>query len=137
MKRSAAQIRRLVRTQETVADLARLEHRAVAAAAADKDAQLDQLERWAARADAHALPLLDVTIERQQTLAAQRADLARRQEAARERLVGATARCRPLERAHAQAQRAEARADEEKNLAEMIDRKFSGANQGSRKARRP
>ena len=120
-----------------MADLARLEHRDVAAAAADKDAQLDQLERWAARADAHALPLLDVTIERQQTLATQRADLARRQEAARERLVGAKARCRPLERAHAQAQRAEARADEEKNLAEMIDRQFSGANQGSRKARRP
>lgn len=136
MKRSAAQIRRLIRAQETVADLARLEHRDVAAAAAYKGAQIEELERWSEGLDANALPLLDVTIERQRTLAAEKVDLSRRQEAARERLVGATARCRPLERAHAEARRSEARAAEEKHLAEMIDRQFSGANQASRKPRR-
>ncbi|MEQ8403046.1 MAG: hypothetical protein RIB53_10640 [Roseitalea porphyridii] len=136
MKRSAAQIRRLIRAQETVADLARLEHRAVAAAAADKGAEIEALERWSERLDAQALPLLDVTIERQRTLAAQKVDLGRRQEAARERLVGATARCRPLERAHARARQDEARAAEQKQLAELIDRQIAGANQGSRKPRR-
>lgn len=137
MKRSASAIGRLIRVQQAIADLARLDHRAVCAAAEDKQAEIDALERWSERPDAHALPLLDLAIERQRTLAAEKVSLGRAREAARQRLAGETARCHPLRRAHAEAVRAEERAAQERQFGELFDRQCARSNQGSRKPGAP
>lgn len=135
MKRNAKEIARLIRVQRTVADLARLEHRAAITAASEKTAEIEALERWAEGLQAHALPLLEVSIERTRTLSAERVELDRTEAVARERLIGETARCRPLARAYRQARQAEERSEHEAQLGEMIDRQFSVSNQASRKAR--
>ncbi|RNC93875.1 MAG: hypothetical protein ED558_13540 [Oricola sp.] len=137
MKRSSSDIKRLIRAQEAMAAMARVEHAATAGALDAKSGEIASLERWAAEPDARTLPLLDFYVERARSLNAEKAALARREQTARERLAGETARVRPLERAAAKARRAEERSGSEKQLGEMLDRQFSAANQVSRKPRRP
>ena len=137
MKRSAAELRRLVRAQNAMADVARLEHRNVADALHSKNEEIASLERWAARPDAGTMRLLDLYVERTCTLAAQRNALADQERDARARVAGETARVRPLERRAHSAQMAEDRTAEEKQLGELLDRLGASANQASRKPRQP
>lgn len=136
MKRSSSDIKRLIRAQEAMAAMARVEHAATADALDAKSGEIASLERWAAEPDARALPLLDFYVERARALNAEKAALAAREQDARARLVGEAARVKPLERAAAKARQAEERSASEKQLGEMLDRQFSAPNQVSRKPRR-
>lgn len=136
MKRSSSDIKRLIRAQEAMAAMARVEHAATVDALDAKSGEIASLERWAAEPDARALPLLDFYVERARALNAQKAALAAREQDARARLVGEAARVKPLERAAAKARQAEERSASEKQLGEMLDRQFSVPNQVSRKPRR-
>ncbi|MBO6636562.1 MAG: hypothetical protein JJ920_00660 [Roseitalea sp.] len=137
MKRSSSDIKRLIRAQQAMAAMARVEHAVAADALVAKSGEIASLERWAAEPDARALPLLDFYVERARGLAAEKAMLAAREKSARERLVGETARVKPLERAAARARQAEERTATEKQFEELLDRQFSAPNQVSRKPRRP
>ena len=94
MKRSSSDIKRLIRAQEAMAAMARVEHAATAGALDAKSGEIASLERWAAEPDARTLPLLDFYVERARSLNAEKAALARREQTARERLAGETHRCR-------------------------------------------
>ena len=137
MKRSSSDIKRLIRAPQAMAAMARVEHAVAADALVAKSGEIASLERWAAEPDARALPLLDFYVERARGLAAEKAMLAAREKSARERLVGETARVKPLERAAARARQAEERTATEKQFEELLDRQFSAPNQVSRKPRRP
>lgn len=137
MKRSSSDIKRLIRAQEAMAAMARVEHAETAGALDAKSGEIASLERWAAEPDARALPLLDFYVERARSLNAEKAALAAREQTARERLAGETARVRPLERAAVEARQVEERSASERQLSEMLDRRLSAPNQVSRKPRRP
>ena len=137
MKRSAADFKRLVRAQNVLADLARLEHHEARTALDEKSDEIASLERWAARPDAGTLRLLDLYVQRTSALAVEKAVLAQKEQDARAQMAGETARVRPLERKARTAAAAEYRKGEEKQLGELLDRQSAGDKQASRKARRP